>query len=88
MDQIPIPIRFILVFKALRDGEIIDLEYQVNAPAEAHIPLPGDEVLLPEEKSTAKGFTSKVFTVAKRRFLYSGVTGVAGAATLLLSQDK
>jgi hypothetical protein len=87
MTQISIPIRFIVTFAAIKDGEIVDLDFQVNAPVETHIPLPGDEVLIPEAKATAKGFTSTVFTVTKRRFLYDGVIGVAGAATLYLSQD-
>ncbi len=89
MTQIPIPIRFILVFKALRDGEIIDLNFQSNAPAEAHIPLPGDEVILPKEAAIKSGFDTGRFTVTKRQFLYDNLPmGISGAAALILSQDK
>jgi hypothetical protein len=84
-----VPIRFILTFEAIKNGEVIDLSYQNNAPAEAHIPTVGDEVVLPKEVATKKGFEKNIFTIIARRFIYDGIpAGIAGAATLVLSQEK
>ena len=81
-------IRFILVFKAMKGGEIVDLGFQYNAPAEAHLPLPGDEVILPKETATKAGFEKRAFTVKKRQFLYDGLpVGISGAAKLVVSQE-
>ena len=78
--------RYITIFQAIKNGETIDLKLQHTAPAETAIPLPGDEVLLPEEVAKKAGFQKKVFTVVSRRFLYDGLINVAGAVVLTLSQ--
>jgi len=85
MSQIP---RHILIFLAIKDGNTIDLLFQINSPADMPIPLPGDEVDLPDEVATKAGFINSVFKVVSRRFLYRGLSaGIAGAVSLTLSQE-
>ncbi len=85
MEQI---IRQVITFEVIKDGETIDLGIQNITSVNMALPLPGDEVVLPMETATEKGFTGNVFKVEKRQFLYAGVTGAAGGVTLILSRDK
>lgn len=84
-----VPVRFILSFGVIKDAQLVDLKLQVNAPAEAHIPLPGDNVVVPKAVAEKAGFPVNVFVVAKRQFIYADLPkGVAGAAMLVLTQPK
>lgn len=85
MDVLP---RFAITFEAIRENETIDFGIIYSAPSSIHIPLPGDEVVLPAGLATEKGFTGNLFKVEKRQFLYTEMTGVAGAVCLILSRDK
>lgn len=81
-------IKFLVAFEAIKNGETIEFGAKYVAPVEMHIPLIGDEVVLPMETATEKGFDGNIFTVLKRRFHYAGVTGAAGAVTLILSREQ
>ncbi len=80
--------RHIITFVAVKDGKIIDLNFQINSAADMAIPLPGDEVRLPDEVGKKAGFTNSIFKIISRRFFYGGLPAtIAGAVTLTLSQE-
>lgn len=85
MEQV---IRQAITFEVVKDGEVIDLGIQYATSVHMALPLLGDEVVLPMDTATGKGFTGNVFVVVKRQFLYTGVVGAAGAVNLILSRDK
>lgn len=88
MNQIAAVPRCIIVFSAQKDGNIIDLKFQSNGPAEMTIPLPGDEVRLPIKVAKEAGFDRNVFTVKIRRFRYDDIpVGIAGVVSLIVSQE-
>ncbi len=78
----------VIIFKAVKKDEVINLDFQTSSPADMAIPLPGDEVELPREVATKAGFSERVFKVISRRFLYHGLPeGITGAVALMISQD-
>lgn len=81
-------IRQIITFSATKDSKIINLNFEVNIPADVSIPLPGDEVKIPDEVATKVGFNNGVFKVASRRFFYTNLpAGIGGVVSLLLSKE-
>lgn len=80
--------RFVTLFRTLKDGNPIDLGIQYSAPAEAAIPLPGDQVLLPKESAAKAGFSKRVFTVLSRTFVYDEAVYASGCVVLTLSQKE
>jgi len=82
-------IRQIITFSAIIDSQIIDLKFQTNLPADMSIPLPGDEVRLPDEVGKNAGFDNGIFKVITRRFSYNDIpVGVGGVVSLLLTKSS
>jgi hypothetical protein len=80
----PVP-RQIITFHAVKEDKIIDIGFQVNLPAVMSIPLPNDEIHLPDAAAKKAGFSNSIFKVISRRFLYKDLPeGIAGAISLVV----